>query len=376
MIYSRLLIKTFGRDFFRINASFLLATFVLVFSYGFFIKTAGHISDEQAISINLILLLSFIQNPVVTLMISFFWVIYTFKCWKYIGKVSKLEENLFWRYSFTALARAKQFTNWLIFQLFLFLPLILYWILAFIYGLVSHHYLIPVLSGFFLVILTIISAVLYTYRFNYSKFGRGVSSRMKWRVFKFNKPLFSLFLFEIGHQYKFTAFITKAFSLILMIGFFNFLSDIDEPNRAAVIMGIAVALSHSVMAYLEYDFSETHLYFIQQLPYSRFKLFIKMVFTYAILLLPEIGLYSIVFSTAVAFQSIGLSLSGVLFIRCSMYITGLNMRSLLKVSFAWFFVSLVLLLYDFGWYLIAVNLLIAASCFYWNHYKRVSARIK
>jgi len=376
MSLAKYLIKSFGKEFYKINAGFLVMSFILIFGYGLFIKTAGHIPVGQERTIYLILLLSFVQSPLITFMAGSLWLVYTLKCWSYVWKTSLLEEYTFCRYSTNALPLSKQFTAWCIFQSYLFIPLIIYWLLATIYGLTVDRFFIPLLTCLYLIILIFLSAWIYLYRFNFSKFERENRFHVITLLRKLPKAPFNAFFFEILLKQKISFFMTKVFSFSALFVLQTSISAIDEPIRLIALIALTIVTIHCILTYQEYRFSQTYLYFIQQLPYSRLKTYIQLVCTYFILLLPEYMALYIMLPLSRLLLFLLVSLSGLLFIRSMLYFNSVTVRLFLKWVFIWFSMALLLILFDLTWTLILINLIFSFTCFYWLFYKRSSLIIK
>ncbi|QNL51791.1 hypothetical protein H8S90_09540 [Olivibacter sp. SDN3] len=376
MSLAKYLIKSFGQEFYKINAGFLIVSFILIIGYGLFIKTAGHIPTGQERTIYLILLLSFVQSPIITLMASSLWLIYTLKCWSYVWKASCLEEHTFWRYSTNALPISKQFTAWCLFQLYLFVPLVIYWLLATIYGLIVGNLMIPLLTCLYLVVLVIFSALIYLYRFNFSKFKKEYRFNLMDLVRELPKTPFNAFFYEIFLKQKTPFFITKILSFTALFILLSSISEIDEPLRLTAIIAITLVASHCILIYLEYKFSLNHLYFIQQLPYSRIRVYAQLMLSYFVLLLPEYLWIYLMFPISVVLLFAPLSLTGMLLIRSILYFKSAAMRPFLKMTFIWFSMTLTLILFDLAWALILINLASSFACFYLMFYKRSHLAIK
>jgi len=376
MTVAKLLIKCYGKEFYKINAGFLIASFIMIIGYGLFIKTAGHIPQGQSLTINFILLIHFLQTPIITLLTCFLWLIYSLKCWRYIWKTSRHEDQLFWRYSATSMRLSRQFASWFIFQLYLSLPLICYWIIVLIYGLFTQHYGTALLSGLYLITLALISAGLYLYRFNFYPFGKQHTLWQNLGMSSWPKPIFSLFLYAIFYHKKLSYLLSKCFSALLIISFYKLFYDVDQIFRTAGIIALCIALAHAVLAYQDYIFTKTHLYFVKQFPYARSKIYFNIICTYVLLLLPEWLWYGIVFTFPQALFLLGLSISSILVIRSLPDLIGTNMRTFLKWVFSIFFISIILLLYDLAGYLIIINILLATEIFYRSYYTKESITIK
>ncbi len=376
MSLARYPIKAFGKEYYKMNAGFLILSFILIFGYGLFIKTAGHIPAGEERTIYLVLLLNFVQSPIITLIACALWLLYTFKCWLYVWKASRLAEHTFWRYSINALPLSKQFYVWFMFQLYLFIPLVIYWLLATIYGLIVLDLLIPLLCGLYLIILVIISTFIYLYRFNFAKFEQESGFNLTALTRKLRKTPFNAFFYEILLKHKIPFLITKIFSSIALLILKISIFEVDEPIRLIAITALVTVIVQSVIVYLEYRFSQNHLYFIQQLPYSRIKVYTMRVLGYCTLLLLEyIGICFILPASSV-FLFLLISLSGLLLIRAILYFNSATMKSFLKWVFIWFSAALILVLYDLPFVLILINLAFSFAFFYFTYYKRSYLVIK
>src|SRR5690606_10289706 len=212
--------------------------------------------------------------------------------------------------------------------------------------------------------------------FNYAKFGRSNTYEFRFGVGKWPKPLFSLFLFEILFHGKLAYLITKGFSFMLLLSLLHLFSDVDYPARAGAIIAICISSSHAILSYQDYIFTETHLGFVQHLPFKRLFLYLNMACSYIVLLLPELVWFLLAFHFPLASQLIMLSLSGILLIRVSLCFPRANMGSSIKLTFSWSFISMIFLLYDYGWYLIAINLITSFMIYHLNYYKKETTLIR
>lgn len=377
MILTKVLIHCFGREFYRANAGFLLAAVILVIGYGLFIKTAGHIPEGQSLTINLILLVHFLQTPAITLVVCALWLIYTIKCWRYTWMASKREDQLFWRYGATSLSYTQQFIAWFLFQVYLFIPLLFYWIIVVLYGLYTHRYEVLCYSGIYLLILTVISTLLYTYHFNSLSFDKpyrlfSLSSAFK----RWPKPLWSLFLWELLYHNRGALLITKGISCLFIIAFYRLFADVDQVTRTATLMALGIGLAHSVLIYRDQLFTERHLYFVRQLPYQPTYLYAQQCLTYSLMLLPELLWCAFSFRPSIALLLICLIISKLLLIRSLADRIGQHMRRYLQWVFIDFFVTVLVILYDLPWLIIGINTAIAMFIYFSSYYKREALSIK
>lgn len=364
------LIQSFGKAFYQQYAAGLIASYILLFGYGIFIKTAGHIPSGQEHTIYLVLLLNFVQSPIIATIVLVLWLIYTINTWFFIVKKSKTQEYLFWYYSITALPLRLQIIAWWWLQVYLSLPFIVYWTLALTYGLIIGKLTLALLTGLYLLLLTILSSIIYVYRFNFLVFKQLKKFRITEIVKRLPKPFFCIFLFELLTNQSLALLVTKGISFAFIIGAFSFFEEIDEPLRFLSILGISIALTHALILFLIHRFCEKQLYFIQQLPIERWKIYIYEISGFFLLLLPEFCLLGSCFSFTLLPITILISLGGVSLLRSFFYVTKASVLPFLKWSFSWFCLAILLTLFDATLALGLLNLGGAFIIFYIRYYRR------
>ncbi|SEN15587.1 hypothetical protein SAMN05216436_11263 [bacterium A37T11] len=362
-------IRSFGKNFYRINAGFLIGSFTMVLGYGIFIKSAGDIPKEWNTTINLSLLLNFLEVPIITLMVSVLWLFYSIKSWKFVFMKSLQEDQLFWRYSITAIPLNHQFMSWCLYQLFIFLPLMIYSLLALIYGLFTQHYVLPMITGCYLFLLVLVSATWYVYRFNYASFGKGDIHPLSYLVAKWPKALYNAFLYEILLHQKLAWMLVKGCSILLISSYIYLFSGTDYPQRAAVLAALLIVLAHSVLVYKDHSFTETYLSFLPHLAFRRINIYLNVCLSYMLLLLPELAWFVVCFPLEEGLLLVGICIGGIVLIRSGLYITGLNMRFYMKTAFSWLFISMLFSLYDASWYMVPIFFIASFFMFYSRYYR-------
>lgn len=374
---AKLLIDVFGKSFYRANSTFLLYSAILLFGYGIFIKTAGHIYDPDAHRyLGFSLLLAFLQTPVFALAVYGIWLFYSIRSWRFVWKESAEPEQLFWRYSASAMPRHVQFWAWCIFQLYIFLPLLGYWLFLLIYALVIGSFPVLAVTTLFILALVVVSAAIYVYRFNYPNFGRQGTQRLLQLSLRWKKPLFLIHVLDVLLNQKATYFLVKALSAAVFAVSVAFLADTEKPWLVAYTMAASMVLAHSAVAYRERRFFERHLYFLQQLPITKPAVFRSFLGSALLLLLPEYIAYVVSFGGAVALHVGLILLSGTLLMRMLNYLSGRSVWSFIRYAFGWYMVAMVSLLYDLQVPLILAQLIISYSIFYTCYYQRDSIAIK
>lgn len=371
IVLAKALVKVFGGKFYRVNSTFLLYATILLFGYGVFIKTAGHIPDaEQHRYLVFSMLLAFIQTPVFGIVVYTLWVFYTVKSWRFIWKESLEPDHLFWRYSASALPRHTQFAAWFLYQLFIFIPLLIYWLLVGIYAVTIAEYGAFVLTALVILLLALASAAVYVYRFNGYVYGRGRSGWLFRLSRRWKKPLPAIPLLEVLLHRKASFLLVKGLSAMLFAVSAFFLADADRQWLVAYTMVASMALAHSILAYPVQLFLERHLYFLQQLPIPRATVYGATVISTLLLVLPElIGLF-VLFDSSIAVQSGLILLSGALVTQMTNYLSGPAAWVYIRYTFAWYIVTMILLLYAHSELLIAVQFILSYIVFHVCYFRR------
>ncbi len=360
MVLAKLLIKVFGNSFYRENSSFLLYSVIFLFGYGLFIKTAGHIYDADAHRyLGFSLLLAFIQAPVFSLAIYAIWVAYALKSWAFVWKESLDERQLFWRYSMTALPGGTQFMAWCLCQLYVFAPMLFYWLLTLCYAFVIGEFTTVGMATVGIIGLTVCGAALHVYRFNGYRFGRqGRNALVAWtRPWK--KPLPLIYLLDLALNRKAGFLLVKGVSALLFAIQALYLADADRPESVACCMAATMVLAHAFLAFQDYRFFDRHLYFVRQLPWSNWTVFGSFSLSAFLLLIPELAGFLLFFYPAIAMTAFMILFSGVVLARTTGYLALGSPLAFIRHCFAWYAVAVVAALYEWPVPLILAQLTIA-----------------
>lgn len=365
---TQLLIKTLSRGFFRVHSGMLLFLFVAVFSYCFFILTAGTITPDKALVFNIIFMLSFASAPVMMILVFIVWLIYTIKSWQYIAAQLRMDQYRFLYYSSTALSKKKQFKSWFFVQLFISVPLIVYGLFSVIAGAIYGYYLIPVLIVIYLFFLNGISAVFYLQLMN--RIMRNEESTLLTKLTNtWEKPFPVLFLYDLVYRKKIAFLITKILCWAILSGVFLLFADLKSDLRIAGMAILGVAIAHTFLVYQGQRFELQYLSFSKNFPYSRNQLYIQLVLLYFLLLLPE-GIWLFIhFRAAKALGLFLLMMSITLLFRSLLYRLGLHMNSYLPWIFGLFILFFWIIMFQWVWVLIPVNLTLSYVVFFRNYYR-------
>ncbi|MCW3466247.1 hypothetical protein [Chitinophaga nivalis] len=366
---TRILLRIFATGFYRAHAGLLLFAFVVVVSYGIFINTAGDVTREAANFYNVVVIRTFISNPVTMWLLFAGWILYTLKSWQYVSAQLRVAEHGFLFYSSTALPRLRQFRSWWCVQLVILLPAVMYGVAALIFGWIFHYYLLPLITILFLAALISGSALVYVWQVNRLQRGLVLTLPGSWH-WRAGKPFFSLFLYHLFYKVKTGTLLTKTFSLFcLTSGLYGMFSDNRQDLRVTGMLVLTAVTAHAYLIYQEYRFEMTSLAFARSFPYSRHRLFGEAIVRYSVLLLPEM----ICLAGRVPPAAIGLFLlyavSTLLCFRGWLYALGLRMNRYLPLLFFMYLLWSGLLLYHEFWLSICINGLLGYGLYYLSYYR-------
>lgn len=368
---SNVLIKVFARGFYKVHSGLLVFLFVSLISYCFFINTAGDITlmaPSKALFYNFILLMTFISDPLMTVMFFITWLLYTFKSWGYVASQLLIPHHQFIYYSSTNFTRKEQFKSWFYTQFTISLPFVFYSMIAGIVGIVFHHYFIIVAIILFAMLLICVSAWLYVVMVN-----KLVSAKNNSWTFNLSrpwrKPLFSLFIYQVFDRLKVAYAITKVLSYLIIVSIMFSFADVRNDPRVAGLTILGIVTTHSILMYQQHSFELTYLSIARNLPFSLTSLYVNYALSYILLLVPEIIWLAFNFNMFTVTGLLLLMLSIALLFHCLLYQVGLAVTKYLPFIFCLFTFLFCLILFGLMWILIPACLMYSFAIFYLNYYK-------
>jgi hypothetical protein len=363
---TNVLLKIFAAGFYRAHSGMLVFLFGTLISYCFFINTLGNVPIWAFAKWNLVITLSLVTNPFISLLFFLICFGYSLKSIKYVSEQLALKQNEFLYYSCSSLTKFQQFKSWFVVQFNILLPLWVYTIFATIIGISYEHYIIPSCIILYLFVLTAMSTLIYLRIVN-SLLDLNKRTFLMRLIQGWNKPFFFLYTFQVFNKHKLAYVITKVASWIFMIGMVSLFSDPKHHTIVPTTIILFIVTTHSVLIYNEYRFTETSLYFSHNFPFSKHRLFIGYCANYLVLMLPELLWFITNYKFIVVLGIVCFGLSLVLLFRSVMYLLGLDIKRFMFVVFLLFNLFFLAILYQIVWYLLPVNLLIAYVLFIRNY---------
>ena len=358
---TKILVKIFAHGFYKVNSGFLVFLFGILLSYCLFINTAGDITlmpPGKVLYYNFIMLINFAGSPIITAIFFMGWLIYTIKSWWYVSGQLTVVYHQFLFYSIPSFSRWRQFKSWLLVQFVISLPFVFYVLIASVAGFIFQHGVMVVLIWLFTILLIAISAWIYTYQINRLIISKG-SSPLLMLTHNWLKPFFSLFIYYVFNRQKLAYIITKLLSYFVIVGLFFMLADVKNDTRVAALLIAGIATAHAILIYQQHRFEELYFAISRNLPFSIYQTYLRYLFTYTLLFLPEEIWLFINFNRLKAIGLLFLLWAITLLFHTLIYKTGLVMNRYVRVVAALLFAISVFILFGWVWILIPVCLLIS-----------------
>jgi hypothetical protein len=261
------------------------------------------------------------------------------------------------------MSRSKQFRSWFYIQLLINMPAFVYAAFALFIGLMWHHYVLPLVICSYLLLLTIIGALIYVQLANrFADTPHATVIPVRWK-----KPLFSLFIYHIFDKRKLTYLISKAFIImIISIGFVRMPNDL----RTSAIAVLLIIMVHALLIYQEHHFEKDYLSFMRNFPYGITRIYFYSILTHIILLLPEFTWLLMAFKPLAGISLLLLGISIAQLLRSICYRNGSSMQVYLPALFVLFLLLFWGIMYGYTLWLIPVNFILSFFLFYRGYFRQ------
>lgn len=320
--------------FYKLNAGFFLFLFIILF---------GILPGADTIHLHRGLMLAAVSTPLGLLLATVVFVVYNLKCISFCIRELDLPENSF-VYNMQGLSNRQQFAALTSVHGAIYLPMLTYGAIMAATGVGVGHY---AGSAAVLIILCLMLAIGTYAAFNKinGTWKQPMLALPDIRVFR-NKGFFS-YLLHYSINSKKGAFISiKIFSLLALQ--FLVALNADKAGKENTCFLILFCISaHSLLPGYYVQFVETELAFLRNMPMTLAKRGGQFVFTYAVILLPEL-LFLLYNEINIIPLATILSLYLLAITRLSLYtaiqyLPDMNLNKYTGVVFVMFFVTLILL---------------------------------
>ena len=346
-----LLHKIFVQQFFKANAGFFLFFFFLFF---------GAVQGGSLIAYHISLMQSIFNSVVTLLLVLTCWSLYHLKCIQFMLQKISTEESLF-LHSLQAVATKKQTLMCFIVYLILYAPVFIYSLLLVAYGVKHGHFLFAVSIVFYQCFSIATAVWLLYHRLNHW------IDPLKLPTITIRLPvtLTTLLINYLLHSKRLLFLVLKTISFLLLyiILIWNRGS---YDNDSFLYFYLIILMAHAVLPYLFVQFSEAQFQQGRNLPIAFLKRAGMFMLPYFFLLLPEM-VVTIIQATALPVQDrIGYAFNftaGLFLLTAVQFTDGFNGDEYVKISFAFFFVTVFTLHQQAFWIWIAIQMLIATILF-------------
>lgn len=352
---SRILIKTLATQFYRINSGLFLTVFLLLF---------GIVNGKDCLNMHYAIMQEIVNNSVAAIVAIFITTLYTLKCIQFSKQQITHPRNRF-------LLELRTLTNNQLLQLSLAVagimlaPFIVYGLTASIVSFAHAHYtsacLIVLILGIFTWLLakTISLSISHPDKQIYEAKSKGNTKHFS---------LFTIMLRFSLHNAKGKLIGLKVVAILLLQAMIMANSERMSREAICVLMMFIIA-AHALLPFYYQRFIDTKLHFIRNLPFSPTKIYGMLIFSYAIILLPEL-----LFLLANGYKEIGINTTISIYVfgifqlacySCMLMIKNVTLERYTAIVASFFFSSLLILAAGGLWPIACIEILFSLLLFQW-----------
>ncbi len=273
------LLKVLVKQFYIINAGFFLFGFFFFF---------GIVKGELLIPYHKSLLLSIISSPLFTGIISIAWLLYNIKCIQFCSNTIKAVDSSY-IFILKALPVSKQWWLYLLVSLLQYLPVFIYSCFVVYMAFAKLMQVTGLLIALYQILMISLGAVILSRSINKNNQVHPLDQLVSkfTSLFRIRIGYAAFLLGHLFHEKKMAFVVVKVFSLLLLsVSFVRNGNDFD--NDLFNIFFQVILTAHALLVFYFVHFSESQLQFSRSLPIPLFKIAGTYLFTFSILLLPEV----------------------------------------------------------------------------------------
>ncbi len=275
---SRLLLKVWVKQFYIINAGFLLCLFFFFF---------GMVNGAQLISYHRSLILAMLISPVFMAVVWVGWLFYNIKCILFTVHTIK-SNNSSYLYSLKAIPVSKQMSIYLLIALLQYMPVFAYSgvvvYMAFIKLMPVTALSVMVYQLLMLAMAAVIIFITINKTNKVSTVVKVIATLSTW--FQVKMGYYAFVLGNILYEKKIAFALVKIFSILLLSISFVINGDHFDEDLFSIFFQLII-VAHATLVLYCVDFSEMQMQFTRNLPIPLRKVATRFLLTYGILLLPE-----------------------------------------------------------------------------------------
>lgn len=351
---TRLLLNVWVKQFYIVNAGFLLCMFFFFF---------GMVNGAQLISYHRSLILAMLTSPVFMAVVWVAWLLYNIKCILFTINTIKAN-NSSYLYNLKAIPASKQTSIYLLIALLQYLPVFTYSGVVVYMAFINRMPVTAMMVGGYQLSMLSMAAVIVFITINktnkVSTVVKVISTLSTWLHIRIG--YYGFLLGNLLHKKKIAFALVKIFSILLLSISFVINGDHFDEDLFSIFFQL-IFVAHATMVLYCVDFSEMQMQFTRNLPIPLSKVAARYLLTYGILLLPEAAFMFINNHGNLQITAIillYLTVVSVLFLYTAiLYGCGMDMESYLFFVFASFVI--IFFLQKTEWQLINMLLILATA---------------
>ncbi len=330
------------------------------------------VEGSQLVSYHLSLMTGIIQSTSFLLIVFSVWFVYSVKSSQFVISSFAWPQNSF-LFTLTCLPRSHQIGYLLFTHGFIHLPVWAYALVTSLVAFKQGNLLIGIFLLSFNFLLCFTMSVISVFQLN------NPSSLYRSPLFHIQFPkkktLTWFYLSFIMNDLKLITMVTKLFSYLAVVGFFQI--PLDHYENRIPFMGFLLGLTaHAILIFEIRKWEDSYLTFTKNLPLSSIKRYLVLALVYTLLIIPEIFLM-IVNKVHVVdlFAVIIFGMAYLLFIHSSLYHLNMNMDRYIQFISITFLISFTLILFTLSWFLVFIYATVSISWYKKYFYSFESLRL-
>lgn len=363
---AKILLRSFVRSFYRENAGAFIFVFIMMF------YIVGQVDGAGLIEYHYMLIMGMLASKVFLLVVFFLWLLYARKFMAFVSNVL-IDPRYSFMYIYNCLDKGKQFRLFLLVEILLLLPVLLYSVFIIAIGAYHHLYLTVSLIIVYLLLLCILPALWHVHRLtnNYKGLTFPWQKIKGWAGLPSSYPLV-LVRFVIRKQ-KMIWLGTKVFTcgLLYLIARNNQLTPSDM-GTVFLFFNFGI-IGNGIILYRIREFEETQLKFYRGAPVSLLKRFLQYALVYFVFLIPEfitawlLAPVYLPYNDAINFTLCGYSL--LLLMNTITFLQDFSMRDYLKIILLVFSMQYVFIVAGALHFLYLFFFILALALFLISYYR-------
>ncbi|MEJ0102773.1 MAG: hypothetical protein WDO19_09550 [Bacteroidota bacterium] len=258
-------------------------------------------------------------------------------------------------------------------QVFHYLPVLVYSVFVIGFAFKENNLFLVFILVTYQVAVSLLSVFIYLYKLNYLPV-HGILKRLLF----FSLPVmgikksFSFYLLYYTFHYRKLALLTIKLASLFILNVILVLNKDDFAMRDFILVFMVILLIHAFLVFYYARFIEKEISFTRNLPIPIFKRYLVYGLIYGLLLLPEL-LFMLVeggglINAYIIFIFYFTGLGQLLLFTSVLYITRLKIKEYLKLIFAVYLLSSILLLSQYNLLFLVAEWIISFTIFLYSYY--------